>query len=147
MEAGSTSGLNRLAGSCDAVEVGRARAKRDQREHVEAAMHDELPTLDEEGQPTPQNHRSCESKLDPCPRSRRKQVLHRHGRQKYEDHQREHRHGEHDADPEQPRHIGQLWVGVFRSYLPRFERHAAPGAATRPQLLNLWMHGAGICDT
>jgi hypothetical protein len=167
----------------DAIEIGRASAKGNQREHVEAAMHNRLPASDKERQSAPQNHRSCESKLDPCPHSRREQVLHRHGRQKYGDHESEHRHGESDADPQPPCHIGQLWVGVFGGYLPRFECHAADGTrawcishdlrvhragvfgtfcewvhggrferhaalwtATRTRLLNLWMHGAGICE-
>ena len=41
----------------------------------------------------------------------------------------EHRHGEHQADPEPPRHVGELGIGprVGRRHL-RLERHAADRA-------------------
>src|ERR1039458_8009789 len=62
----------------DAVKIGRARTKRDQREHVEAAMHDGLPAPDKERQSAPQDHWGRKSELDPGPHFCREHVLHGH---------------------------------------------------------------------
>ena len=99
----------------DAVKVGRPSPKRYKRKHVQAAMDDGLPASDKEGQCAPQDHRGCQSELYPSPGSCREQVLHGHRGEKSRDHQREHGHGECDADPEPLRHIAQLWIGVFGS--------------------------------
>jgi hypothetical protein len=48
------------------------------------------------------------------------------------------------ADPQPPRHIGQLWIGFFGGHLTRFERHAADWARAWSITHNLRMHRAGV---
>ncbi len=56
----------------------------------------------------------------------------------------EHRQGQHEADPEPPRHVRKLmvWHGVSGDF-HRLQRHAANGAASRADLADLGVHGAG----
>ena len=65
-------------GGEDAVKIRCARPERDQREHVEAAMHDGLPASNEERQPAPQDYRCGQRELNPRPNRRREHVLHGH---------------------------------------------------------------------
>ena len=55
----------RGSGGDHAVEPGRARAERDQREHVEVAVDQRRPAALEERPPCPQHHGRCSSELDP----------------------------------------------------------------------------------
>ena len=71
-------------------------------------------------------------------------MLQRHGGQKCGDHHTQHWHGKDTADPQPPRHIGQLRIGFFGGHLPRLKRHAADWARTWSIAHDLRMHRTGI---
>ena len=93
-----------------AVDVGDAGAHRDQREHVEIARDQRLPAAHEERRARPQHHRRRERELNPV---RRGLVDEPCSAEQVRAHlQHEHRHGQREADPEPPRHVGEFGIGA-----------------------------------
>ncbi len=127
-----------------AVGVGDAHAEPDEREHVEAAVHQRAPEAHEEGRAAPQHHRGGEHQLGPAHDPRRAQPLEgqthvlAHG----DDDQR---HGERRAHPEAARHVDELGVLLLlEGHRARLERHAADGALARRVAHDLGVHGAHV---
>ena len=59
--------------------------------------------------------------------------------------EREHRRGQRQADPEAPRHVGELGIGPgIRGHHLRLERHAADRTGAGADLPDLGMHRAGV---
>ena len=96
-------------GSDYAVEVGNARAHRDQRKHVEIAREQRLPRPHEERPTRPDHDRRGKHQLDPVrqglidPTMTTDEVTAHF--------QNDHRQREHEANPEAPRHVGKLGIG------------------------------------
>ncbi len=133
----------RRDGSDEAVDVGDARAHRDQREHVEIAREQRLPSAHEERPAGPEHNRGGEHQLDPVrqvlldPAMAADQVT-----AHFEDDRRQR---QHEADPEAPRHVGEFGIGrrIQARHLG-LQRHAANRAAAGTDLADLRMHRAGI---
>ncbi len=125
----------------DAVDVGDASAHADQREHVEVARDQRLRAAHEERPAGPQHHGRGESELNPVG-DRRREPVHAEVAAHLDHH---HRQCQHEADPEAPRHVGELGIGTGGSAWHLWlERHAADRARARTRLADLWMHRAGV---
>ena len=114
----------RQQGSDDAVNPRHAGAHGDQREHVEIAGLERGPGPLEERPPGPQHDRCRQHELYPVRCLLAEPLM--EIRQMSGHLQCEHRHGQRQADPEPPGHIGEFGIGprVGRHQL-RLERHAA----------------------
>ena len=117
----------------EAVDIGRAGAQADQREHVQVPIHNRPPCSLKERRSSPEHDWRREQQLSP-----RGGVHPRHG-----DHHQGR--GQHQADPEPALHVRQLGVLLLggRGHL-RFERHAALRAGPGTALADLRVHGAGV---
>ena len=133
----------RRDGPDDAVEIGHARAHRDQGEHVEIARDQRLPAAHEERPACPKDDGRGEHKLDPVrqglvdPAVAADQMaahLQDDGRQR----QRE-------PHPEAARHVREFGIG-WRIEGGQFglQRHSADRAASGTDLADLRMHGTGV---
>ena len=103
-ESGKIPGSN---GRNHAVEIGRARAHGDQREHIWTAVDDRCPAALKERPAAPQHHRRRQRKLDPdCEPSRT--TLHCAALPAIISPMaiEQNRRGQRQADPEAPRHVG-----------------------------------------
>ena len=101
----------RREGRDHAVDPGHARAHCDEREHVQAAVHDRLPAAHEQRPARPQHDRSAEEELEPVRRLRPEHLVEPgHVPAHLE---RKHGQGEHRPDPEAAREVGELgiWPG------------------------------------
>ena len=126
-----------------AVDPGDARAHGDEREHVEAAVHDRLPAAHEQRPARPQYDRSTEQELKPV-RVLRPEHLVKPGHVAAHL-EREHGQGEHRADPEAAREVGELRIRAgLGADEHRFQGHAADRARAGPDLPDLGMHRAGV---
>ncbi len=120
-------------GGGEAVDVGDAGAHGDQREHVEIARDQRLRAAHEKRPARPQHHRRGEGELDVIGDGGR-DPMRAEMAAHLDDH---HRQREREANPEAPRHVGELGIGagVGCGHF-RFERHAADRAGA----------GAGLAD-
>ena len=126
-----------------AVEPSHARAHRNQREHVEVATDQRLPSAHEEWPARPQHHGRRQHQLDPVG-SRRSQQHVQVGEMPAH-FQRHHGHGEREADPQAARHIDKLGIGAAPGRrLDRLQRHAADRAAAGTGLPDLGMHRTSV---
>ena len=126
-----------------AVGVGDAGAERDQREHVEVAGDQRAGAALEERPARPQHDRRRETELHQIGQRRIDPAVRADQVRAHLEH--DHRRGEHEPDPEPPRHVGELGVraGLGGRHLG-LERHAADRAGARPDLADLGMHRAGV---
>ena len=135
---------SRQQGGYEAIGVGHPRADRDQGEHVETAGQKRGPGARKEGRPAPKHDRRRERQLQPRRSARREHVRERAADQLIDHAEEDERERECDAEPEAPRHGGELGVllrGSARQH--GLKRHAADGTAPRPVAHDLRMHGAG----
>ena len=129
--------------SDDAIEIRRAGAQTDQREHVQVAVHDGSPRALEERPPGPQDDRRREQRLQPssCPRTKRlvqwtagEHVRHHHGQE---------RSGQNDGGAKPAPHVVELWIPVVQRHSPWLQRHPADRTRARLVADDLGMHRAG----
>ncbi len=126
-----------------AVEIGRAGAEGDQREHVEVARDERLRPALEERPARPQDDRRRQRELHPVRRRLREEAVPADEMRPHLQH--EHRRGEREPDPEPPRHVGELRVGRrFGADQLRLQRHAADRAGAGAFLPYLRVHRAGV---
>ena len=130
-------------GTDQAVDIGHARAHRDQGEHIEIAAHQRLPAAHEKRPPRPQHDRGSKHQLNPVRQglvnpavTAGKMTAHL---------QDDRRKGKHKADPEAPRHVREfgIWRRVQRCHFG-LQRHAADRAVSGTDLADLRMHRAGV---
>ncbi len=123
-----------------AVDVGHTGTHRDQREHVQLAVHHRAPAARKEWRARPQHHGSGERKRNPvrpC-RGMRQAEMAAHL-------DREHRKRQHQRDPEPPGHVPELGVGrIVERDLLGLQRHAAHRARAGADLPHFRMHRACI---
>ena len=123
----------------------RPDAERDQREHVQVAVHHRRPAADEERPAAPQHDRRGQRELRPGHRRRRHDVLQRLPRQDVRDHEGEDRQRERERDAEAPRHVVELGVAlVVQADRHRLERHAALRTRAGTDLADLRIHRARV---
>ena len=130
-------------GTDQAVDVGHARAHRDQGEHVEMARHQRLPATHEKRPARPEHDRGGEHQLNPV---RQGLVDPAVTADKVTAHFQDDRgQREHEADPEPPRHVGEfgIWRRIEGCHFG-LQRHATDRAVSRTDLADLRMHRAGI---
>jgi hypothetical protein len=89
----------------DRKHPGCARAERDQREHVEAAVDDRLPTAHKEWPAGPEHDWSRERELRPGNGGMREQAHRVDRRNELAEHRPQQRHRQRDANPKAPRHV------------------------------------------
>ena len=126
-----------------AVEPSHAGTQCDQREHVEIVGDERLPAAHEERPSRPQNHGSCERKLDPDRNARCDKPVQIEQMPAHLEH--DHRQREDEPDPESPRHIGEfrIWRRIAR-HDQWLQRHAADGARSRTILPDFGMHRTSV---
>ena len=83
----------------------------DQREHVEASVHDRCPAALEQGPACPEDHGRRQHQLDPR-QPMTKRVLDRRPRQEFGHAEQKHRHREDEARPEPPAHVVQVGIAL-----------------------------------
>ncbi len=127
----------------DAVSPSDAGADGDEREHVEIARLDRLPSSLEEWPARPQHDRRREGKLQQVGCSRVDQMVQPEEMAAHL--QNENGRGEHEADPEAARHVREFRIGSgVGGDDVGLERHATNRARTRSDLPDLGVHRAGV---
>ncbi len=126
-----------------AVEPRHAGPHRNEREHVEVARDQRLPAAHEERPAAPEHDRRRQQKLQPVRPGRADEHVKVGEMPAHLQH--DHRQREREADPEPPRHVGELGVPRrFRGHQFGLERHPADRARAGAGLPNLRVHRAGI---
>jgi hypothetical protein len=132
-------------GGDEAVEIGGARSERDEGEHVEAAAGDRRPAALKERRAGPKDDGGCEHELYPGREPGRHEVVEAQRRNMAAHLENDDGYGEHEADPEAARHVGEFGIGAgLAGYLERLEGHPADRTAPRPHLPDLGVHRAGV---
>ncbi len=124
-----------------------SRAHGDQREHVEAAVHDRGPAADEERPSAPQHDRRRQQELDESERPIRQGARDRLAGDHLRHCQNEDRRGQDEADPEPSAHRPEFGTRTLvRRHGPRLEIHAADRARSGSGTDDFRVHRAGVVD-
>ena len=128
-----------------AVEIRRAHADPDEREHVEIPAPERRPHALEERPSTPEDHRRGQAELHEGQEMSRQQPLEKALERHTAHRERCHRDGERQGPPEAAAHVAQLRIVRFlQGHRCGLERHAADGARSRAALADLGVHGTGV---
>ena len=115
----------------DAVAIGGADAKRDQREHVQVAVDDRCPAAHEERPSAPHHDRRREREQNRVQPAVRHHAMQRLAGQHLRQHERENRRGQQRRPAEPPRHVLELGIPRLDHDGAWLERHAADRAGAR----------------